>query len=405
MLKIKSHPFSSLKRTVYHAIKSINEAPTLYSIPSAKLSAGRMQAWIIYYYGTNQQFTLSDSVPLPIIFSPKDVLIKVSASSINPIDIRRREGYGGKLIDTYQSVKNFVQLRGNQSNKLEFPITLGRDFCGEIIRKGPKVTKFNVGDKVYGALNVTRQGSFAQYCAAGEDEICLKPNNISDAEASALPLVSLTSWYAIRKLSGFNEENSIGKRALVIGAAGGVGHIATQLLNNLGMETTALCSQSSFDYVRQLGVEDAIDYRQKDWLSELSQKAKYDIILDTVGPKYYSFQLMNTLLNPGGTFVTIITPIFRNVDKYGLISGLSRTAYTAAKQTLYGWSNNFNYRWAVYRPDGEVLRQVKNLVEQNKLTIKVDPKEFSFENIPQAISYLENGHAKGKVVIKYSSFR
>ncbi len=123
-----------------------------------------MQAWVIYYYGDNQQFTLSDNVQMPIIRSPKDVLIRISASSINPIDIRRRgksiienilfikfdiqEGYGGRLIDTYQSMKNILQLGGNQSNKLEFPLILGRDFCGEIIRKGPQVTKFNIGDKV-----------------------------------------------------------------------------------------------------------------------------------------------------------------------------------------------------------------------------------------------------------------
>ncbi|CAF4250429.1 unnamed protein product [Rotaria sp. Silwood2] len=407
MLKINSFPLLFLKRTVYHAIKSINESPTLYSIPSARISAGRMQAWIIYYYGDNQQFTLSDSIQIPIILSPKDVLIKVLSSSINPIDIRRREGYGSKLIDTYQSMKNILQLGGNQVNKLHFPLILGRDFCGEIVRKGPKVTKFNIGDKVgvYGALNVTRQGSFAQYCAAGEDEICLKPNNISDEEASALPLVSLTSWYAIRKFSGFTEENALRKRALLIGASGGVGHVATQLLKNLGMEITALCSPDSFDYIRQLGAEDAVNYREKDWLVELSRKPKYDIIFDTVGPRYYSFELMSSLLNRGGTFVTIVTPIFRNVDKYGLISGLSRTVYQATKQSLFGLSNNVNYRWAVYTADGKVLNEIKKLVEQNKLKIKLDSKKFSFENIPQAISYLENGHAKGKVVINYSSFR
>ena len=155
------------------------------------------------------------------------------------------EGYGAKLIGTYQSAKNVLQMDGNELEKLDFPIILGRDFCGKIIRKGPKVTKFNVGDKVrrsdfdhfmlvlskkvFGALNVTRHGSFAQYCAAGEDEvrflsathkrtlsgrlqICLKPTNISDGEAAAYPLVSLTSWYAIRKFSGYNEENAFGRR-------------------------------------------------------------------------------------------------------------------------------------------------------------------------------------------------
>jgi threonine dehydrogenase-like Zn-dependent dehydrogenase len=167
MIKIKFFPFLFLKRSVYTAIKSINESPSPYSIPSTTTSSGRMQAWIIYYYGDNQQFTLSNSVQMPIILSPKDVLIKVLASSINPIDIRRRgknnhskknfffienifiiEGYGGKLINTYQSMKNILQLGGNQLDKLEFPLILGRDFCGEIIRKGPKVTKFNIGDKV-----------------------------------------------------------------------------------------------------------------------------------------------------------------------------------------------------------------------------------------------------------------
>jgi hypothetical protein len=94
MIKIKSFPILFLKRSVYTAIKSISESPSSYSIPSTKTSSGRMQAWIIYYYGDNQQFTLSDSVQMPMILSPKDVLIKVLASSINPIDIRRR----GKII-------------------------------------------------------------------------------------------------------------------------------------------------------------------------------------------------------------------------------------------------------------------------------------------------------------------
>ncbi|CAF0739249.1 unnamed protein product [Adineta steineri] len=400
-------PLVFLKRSVYTAIKSISEPIYSSPIPSTTTTtttaSGRMQAWIIYYYGNNQQFTISDSVQLPIILSPKDVLIKVSASSINQIDIRRREGYGGKLINAYQSMKAILQFGGSQVDKLEFPLILGRDFCGEIIRKGPNVTKFNIGDKVYGALNVTRQGSFAQYCAAGEDEICLKPNNISDEEAAALPLVSLTSWYAIRKFSGFNEQNALGKRALVIGASGGVGHIATQLFKNLGMETTALCSVDSFDYIRKLGIDDTVNYKQKDWLTELSQKPKYDIIFDTVGPRYYSFELMSPLLNQGGTFVTIITPAFRNVDKYGLISGLSRTAYKAVKQTLYGLSNGINYRWAAYSADGNVLSKIKTLVEQDKLKVKIDSQKFSFEQIPEAISYVENGSAKGKVVIKYSS--
>ncbi|CAF0837175.1 unnamed protein product [Adineta ricciae] len=373
-----------------------------YRIPStATSSAGRMKAWIIYYYGDNKQFNLSDSVQMPILNSPKDVLIEVSASSVNPIDIRRREGYGAKLIGTYQSAKNVLQMGGNELEKLDFPIILGRDFCGKIIRKGPKVTKFNVGDKVYGALNVTRHGSFAQYCAAGEDEICLKPANISDGEAAAYPLVSLTSWYAIRKFSGYNEENAFGRRALILGAGGGVGHVATQLLNNLGMETTALCSERSFDYIRQLGVADTVDYKQKDWLSELSRKPKYDLIFDTVGPRSYSFELMSPLLNKGGTFVTIVSPIFRNVDQYGLIPGFARTTYTAVKQTYYGLSNGVNYRWAVYRADGNVLNEVKNLIEQNKLKINLDQQKFSFQQIPEAISRIENGSANGKVVIEY----
>jgi len=94
MIKTKSFPFFFLKRSVYTAIKSINESPSLSSIPSTATISGRMQAWLIYYYGDNQQFTLSDSAQIPILFSPKDVLIKVLASSINPIDIRRR----GKII-------------------------------------------------------------------------------------------------------------------------------------------------------------------------------------------------------------------------------------------------------------------------------------------------------------------
>jgi NADPH:quinone reductase-like Zn-dependent oxidoreductase len=129
---------------------------------------------------------------------------------------------------------------------------------------------------------------------------------------------------------------------------------------------------------------------------------RYDIIFDTVGPRYYSFELMAPLLNQGGTFVTIISPIFRNVDKYGVVSGLTRTAYKAVKQTFYGLSNGLNNRWAFYRADGNVLNEIKKLVEQNKLKIKLEPEKFTFEQIPRAISHVENGLAKGKVVIKYT---
>lgn len=106
MLKVNSSPFLFLKRTVYHAIKSINESPTLYAMPSIKISEARMQAWILYYYGSSQQFTLSDSVPSPILTSPKDVLIKVTASSVNPIDFRRR----GKTINKRNIVFFFTSL-------------------------------------------------------------------------------------------------------------------------------------------------------------------------------------------------------------------------------------------------------------------------------------------------------
>jgi len=404
-LKITHFPFKNFRRTVYTAIKSINEPPfpRTKTLPSIATKTPRqMQAWIIYYYGTNQQFTLSNNVQIPTILSPSDVLIKISASSINPIDIRRREGYGQRLISTYQTLRNVLELGSNHPNKLDFPMILGRDFCGEIVRKGPKVSKFKVGDKVYGALNVTRQGTFAQYCVSDEDEICLKPKNISDDEAASLPLVSLTSWYAIRKFSGFNEDNAFGKRALLVGAGGGVGQIATQLCKNLNMETTALCGLSSFNYLRELGATDLIDHRQTNWLSELSNKPKFDLIFDTVGPKHYSFELMSPLLNRGGTFVTIVTPLFPNVDKYGLVSGLARSAYKAARKTIYGFSNGTNYRWAFYRADGEVLHQIQSLVEQNKLKTRLDPRRFTFEQIPDAMAYVESGQATGKVVIKYN---
>ncbi|WP_425826180.1 NADP-dependent oxidoreductase [Streptomyces fractus] len=303
-----------------------------------------------------------------------DVLIRVHSASVNPLDLKIRSG-GLKTVLPYR-----------------FPLILGNDLAGTVVRTGPSVTGFSAGDEVYAKPDQSRIGTFANLIAVAEADVAPKPAGLTMDEAAALPLVALTSWQALVDRAGV----TAGTKVLVQGGAGGVGSIAVQLAKELGAHVAATASTAKVDLVRGLGADEVIDYRTQD-VSELLDG--YDVVLDTVG----GATLENSVhvLRPGGRIISIAGPPDRAFARQMganpviqlVMSGLS------AKINRLARKHGVTYEFLFMTADGEQLREITSLVEAGAIRPLVD-RVFPFEETGRALEYVEQGRAKaGKVVV------
>jgi NADPH:quinone reductase-like Zn-dependent oxidoreductase len=216
-----------------------------------------MKAAIIHQYGEPDVLQIAE-IPKPTLQNHQ-LLLKVHAASINPIDWKTRKGMLKFLI--------------NQ----KFPIALGFDVCGEVVEVGNQVTKFKPGDMVYGMVNFPG-GAYAEYAIVSESAAAFKPNNMTAEEAAALPVAALTALQSLRDLGGIQP----GQKVLINGGSGGVGTYAVQIAKAYETEVTAVCSGKNLDLVKSLGADRAIDYTQQDFTTN---SETYDIVFDTIANK------------------------------------------------------------------------------------------------------------------------
>jgi NADPH:quinone reductase-like Zn-dependent oxidoreductase len=333
----------------------------------------------------------------PLIRDPNDVLIQVMASSVNPLDIMMAKGYGHQLLHTMSLANDCGSEKVTHDR---FPLVLGRDFSGVIIRTGSRVSKYKVGDKVWGAVGPHRQGSHANILVASQNEISLKPKNLEDVEAASLPYVGLTSWSALCTFGGLNESNSYGKRVLVLGGSGGIGTFAIQLLKAWGSHVTATCSPDAMSWLQETTrVDDCVDYHTNE-LTSLSNS--FDIVFDAStghgqGIDPVVIQCLKKWKN--SRYVTVTTPLIQNLDKQGMALGLLKSALEAGADTVRGIQEGTSIRWAYYCPNPVALEAIARMVEQNKIK-PVIQNVFSFDKIPEAYKKANEGHARGKIVVK-----
>ena len=319
-------------------------------------------------------------------FGAKDVVIRVRAASINVIDLRIRLGYGYP----------FFRKLALQNRKSFFPLILGRDCSGEVVAVGDDVTKFIPGDSVYAAVPVDHQGTHAQLVAVAEDCVAMKPSSVDHKGAAALPYVASTVFTALVKLAGLNRFNTRGKRVLVHAGTGGVGSFAIQLLKAWGAEVTTTCSAGNINLAHHLGADKAIDYASGDFSTTLSD---YDVILDPIGGGYEGKSLKVLKWYGGATYVNLVSPRFRLISKLGSFLG----------DLVFAW----HYRWKVIvnrlffgrafyyafaEPSGEVLSEVREMVERGEVKPLIDAV-YTMEEIVDAHKHVEGGHTRGKVVI------
>jgi alcohol dehydrogenase len=305
---------------------------------------------------------------------PMDLLIRVHAASVNPVDVKTRNG----------QLKTLLKYR--------FPLVLGNDLSGVVADVGAQVTRFKRGDAIYARLDKDRVGTFAEFAVVREGAAALKPINVTSEEAASLPLVALTAWQTLVEVGHLAAKQKV----LIHAGSGGVGSVAIQLAHHLGATVFTTVGQRNVELVKRLGADVAIDYRRARF-EDVARDC--DLVLDSAGG--------DTLLRcfesvkPGGVVVSIgSTPSAAFARSWGLnpiivlaIKVMSRKATAAAR------SHNARYEYLFVRADGEQLREITRLVESGAIIPLVD-KVFPLDQLRDALAYSESGRATGKVVIK-----
>jgi NADPH:quinone reductase-like Zn-dependent oxidoreductase len=297
--------------------------------------------------------------------TPKDdeVLIKIRAASVNPLDWHFMRG-------TPHLIRIHSGLRRPKATRL------GVDVAGQIEAVGKNVTQFQPGDEVFGAC----KGAFAEYVCASERLLVLKPANVTFEQAAAVPVAALSA------LQGLRDKGQIqpGQKVLINGASGGVGTFAVQIAKSFGAEVTGVCSTRNADMVRSIGGSHVVDYTQEDFTKS---GQRYDLIFDSVGN--HSLSDIRRVLTREGTLVLVGGP-----DKgrwLGPLTGLLNVLVLSrfVSQKLRPFLAHLN------KADLIVMQE---FLEAGKVTPVID-RSYPLSDVPEAIRYLEEGHARGKVVI------
>src|SRR5215216_6730803 len=251
----------------------------------------------------------------------------------------------------------------------------GHDVAGTVETVGEKVTGFQPGEEVFG----TCPGAFAKYACARADRLAPKPPNLSFAQAAAVPTSAATALQALRDKGKVRA----GQRVLIIGAGGGVGTFAVQLAKAYGAEVTGVCSTPKTELVRSLGADDVIDYTREDFADG---RNRYDSILDIAGNR--SLSLLRRALTPRGTLVIV------GAEDAGKLLGVRRQLRAAALSPFV----RQKLGTFISKERGEDLEELRTLLEVGTITPVVD-RTFPLDEVPEAIRYLRDGRARGKIVI------
>jgi len=323
--------------------------------------ANPMKAIVYCEYGLANLKLRDIEKPAP---ADNEVLVKIRASSVNPADMICK---GGARIVT-----------GLRKPKIT---RLGTDFAGTVEDVGSNVTKFKPGDEVFGG----RTGAFADYVCVKEDRaIALKPANMSYEQMASTPIAAITA------LQGLRDKGKIqaGEKVLVNGASGGVGTFAVQLAKSFGAQVTGVCSTRNLDLVRSIGADYVIDYTKEDFTK--SDK-RYDLIFDLVGN--HSFSERRRVLNPNG--VCVMAGVGGSGASGGQIVGVLLGELNAYFRSRFTSQKFVTFLAQLDQKDLAILA---DLMQSGKVTPVID-RTYKLSDVPDALRYLEQGHARGKVVI------
>ena len=342
-----------------------------------------MYAAVIADYDKESSIEIHESIPVP---EPKanQVLVRITASSVNPIDLMKKEGYGSPIFE--------------KQRKIKFPWILGSDFSGHVVSQGNKVNKFKEGDEVWGCTSNASSGTFAEFVAIDQEEISIKPRNLNFEEAASLPYVFLTTWSAVVRWAGLRPQDLENRNIFIQGGAGGVGTTAIQLFKHWGCNVSTTCSKKNIDLLKSLGADKVIDY-QKDKFYEIlnDQDLVYDLLGDSVMDN--SLDKCTLILKnlPSSHYIGLTHPFVSTIDSKGLFLGILHALLM--RQKLKSKYKPVNVHWSIYRPSLSGLQQLTNLAEDQIIKPVID-SIYSLSDINNAYKKVATGHGSGKVVIK-----
>jgi len=331
-----------------------------------------MKAFTINKYSKEGKLNLVD-LPEPIL-NENEVLVEIHAASVNQLDAKIKSGEF-KLLLPYK-----------------LPLILGHDVAGIITKVGSKVSRFKVGDEIFARPADFKIGTFAEYIAINEKDVALKPKNISMEEAASFPLVALTVWQAFVEKANLQKSQKV----LIQAGSGGVGTIAIQLAKHLGATVATTTSVANFELVKSLGADVVIDYKMQDFETILKD---YDLVLNSQDAKTLEKSLK--IVKPGGKVVSISGPPDTDFAKETGLSWFMKAAifFLSRKVKKQAKKLNVDYSFLFMQANGKQLSEISSLIEADIIRPVID-QVFPFEQTNQAVSYVESGRAKGKVVLK-----
>ncbi|MDZ7963307.1 MAG: NAD(P)-dependent alcohol dehydrogenase [Aulosira sp. DedQUE10] len=310
-----------------------------------------MKAVVIRRYGPAEVLQYED-VEQPKIKS-EQILVKIHASSVNPVDWKIRQG----------------MLRLLTLNK--FPMILGFDLAGEVVEVGSSVTGFQPGDAIYGSTTLPG-GAYAEFAAVAANLVAPKPTNLSYEQAGVVPLAALTALQALREQGNIQPGQSV----LINGAAGGVGTFAVQIAKALGAEVTGVCSTKNLDFVKSLGADKVIDYTQQDFTKDT---ALYDIIFDVVGKRLPAD--CKRVLKPNGVYITTLP------SPESFVQSILTTFLPGQK-----------VKFILEKPNSKDLLYLKELIEAGKIRVVIH-RTYPLQELVAAHTESETERAVGKIAL------
>ena len=322
-----------------------------------------MKAIVHCEYGGPEVLTLADvEKPTP---ADNQVLVKVRAASVNPLDL---------------TIRGLWLLRPLSGLRKPKDTRVGVDYAGTVEAVGKNATQFKPGDEVFGGKN----GAIAEYvCVLADRSVVLKPANMTFEQAASVPVAAITA------LQGLRDKGKIqaGQKVLVNGASGGVGTFAVQIAKSFGTEVTGVCSTHNVDLVRAIGADHVIDYTKEDFTKS---EQRYDLIYDLVGN--HTFSERRRILNQNGICV------MAGVGGAGWHDGIAMRL--AGELNAYVRSRFVSQKFIAYiaQFNKQDMTLLADLMQSGKITPVID-RTYKLNQTADALRYLEQGHARGKVVI------
>lgn len=332
-----------------------------------------MKAYIVKKYGKKEKLHLSDWAEPAV--KENEVLVQIYSAGVNSLDALIRNG----------EFKLFLPYKPAFVN--------GHDMAGVVISTGSKVSRFKAGDEVYARVPDHHIGSFAEYIAVHENALALKPTNLSMEEAASIPLVGLTAWQALIGIGRLEK----GQKLFIQAGSGGVGTFAIQLAKHVGAFVATTTSAKNMDLVKGLGADLVIDYKKDGYETKLQG---YDMVLHSSKEKG-SLDKSLQILKPGGQLISLVGP---PTPEFATAIGLPwylrlLTSLLSSGMKRKAKKGNIAFSFLFMRADGAQLSQITKLIEAGVIRPVID-KVFPFEQTNEALAYVEDGRAKGKVVIQ-----